>query len=152
MIGLGKGEKLCSNCFSKIYRGSNHSKEACRSKETVAENLSNVDPKILKKALQKQDINVIDKKDLPQAGPSHVWTKDDVKLLKNKTKVSSETVKKILQVIRTKEGPGHVQPYIRENMIKDKRVFDSYFVVLKAKFQASRKIYKNFISNRSLVF
>ena len=103
----------------------------------MAENLSNVDPKILKKALQKQDINVID---LPQAGPSHVWTKDDVKLLKNKTKVSSETVKKILQVIRTKEGPGHVQPYIRENMIKDKRVFDSYFVVLKAKFQASRKI------------
>ena len=45
---------MCSRakCFSKIYRGSNHTKEVCRSKETLSDNLANVNPKILKKALQ----------------------------------------------------------------------------------------------------
>ena len=140
LIKLGKGDKLCPKCFSKIYRGSNHSQEACRSKETLAENLSVVDPKILKKALQKQNIDVIDKKDAPVAGPSHVWTTEDAKLLKKKTKVSGEQLKKILQVVRTKEGPGHVQPYIRENMAKDKKVFAPYFDVQKAKFQESETV------------
>ena len=140
MISLKKGDKLCPKCFSKIYRGSNHSKEVCRSKETLSDNLSNVDPKVLKKALQKQNIDVIEKKDIPVAGPSHVWTTEDVKLLKKKTKVSGETVKKFLQVVRTKEGPGHVQPYIRENMMKDKKVFYPYFDVQKSKFQESESV------------
>ena len=135
LISLKEGERLCPKCFSKIYKGSNHSQEACNSKETVAENLSNVDPKILMKALQIQDIDVIQKKDAAVAGPSHVWTKDDAKLIKKKTKVSNETVKKFFQVIRTKEGPGHVEPYVRENLIKDKRVFNPYFTVSKVKLQ-----------------
>ena len=140
LIELGKGDKLCPQCFSKIYRGSNHSKEACNSKETIAENLSNVDPKLLKKALQKQNIDVIEKKDVPAAGPSHVWTKEDAKLLKKTTKVTGEQTKKILQFIRTKEKPGYVQPYIRENMAMDKKVFDPYFKVTNVKFQESESV------------
>ena len=34
----------------------------------------------------KQNIEVVDKKDVPQPGPSHVWTKEDAELLKKKLK------------------------------------------------------------------
>ena len=85
-VKLSNGEKLCSKCFSKIYPGSKHSEAVCKSKTTLVDNLSqNVDPKILLAALKKQNVDVIEKKDIPQPGPSHVYTKDDVKHLKKVT-------------------------------------------------------------------
>ena len=37
----GSGVKLCSNCFSRIYRGSNHSLTNCQSKRFKIDNLEN---------------------------------------------------------------------------------------------------------------
>ena len=99
-IVLKKDEKLCSKCFSKIYPGSSHTEAVCKSKETMVENLSeNVDPKILLAALKKQGKDVIEKKDISQPGPSHVYTKDDVKHLKKITGVSGKTAKTMMQFI-----------------------------------------------------
>ena len=38
----GSGVRLCSNCFSRIYRGSNHSETNCNSKRAKIDNLENV--------------------------------------------------------------------------------------------------------------
>ena len=44
-IAKNSGERLCATCFSRIYRGSNHSAEACRS------SMSGVSPAILEKVV-----------------------------------------------------------------------------------------------------
>ena len=143
-IILKKGEKikLCPECLSKIYPGSKHSQEACKRKETLVENLSKIDPKYLKAALKEQNVDVIERKDIPQPGPSHVYTKDDVKHLKKVTGMSGHTAKTVMQFIRVKEGPGHVEPHIRENMAKDKKVFEPYFDIQRAKFNESQEVPK----------
>ena len=48
---FNKGDKLCSKCFSRIYPGSNHSAEVCRSKAVAVENLSQVSPQVLEQVL-----------------------------------------------------------------------------------------------------
>ena len=37
----GGGVRLCSNCFSRIYKGSNHSETNCKSKRYKIDNLEN---------------------------------------------------------------------------------------------------------------
>ena len=139
-VALNKGEKLCPKCFSKIYPGSSHSEEACQSKNTLIDNLSNIDPKILKAALKKQNVEVVEKKEIPKPGPSHVYTNDDVKHLKKITGVSGKTVKTFMQFIRVKEGPGYVEPHVRENMARDKKLFEPYFSLKKEKFNESDSV------------
>ena len=96
-IVLKMDEKLCPLCFSKIYRGSSHTEAVCKSKVTLVDNLSqNVDPKVWLAALKKQGKDVIEKTDIPQPGPSHVYTKD----LKKVTGVSGKTAKTVIQFIQ----------------------------------------------------
>ena len=90
--------------------------------------------------VKKQGKDVIEKKDIPQPGPSHVYNKDDVKHLKKLTGVSGKTAKTVMQFIRVKEGPGHVEPHIRENMARDKKIFEPYFDLKRAKFQESETV------------
>ena len=52
------GVRLCSNCFSRIYRGSNHSEANCKSKRTKLENLENT---VDSDALEKLAKNTIEK-------------------------------------------------------------------------------------------
>ena len=141
-IVLKRGEKikLCPICFSKIYPGSKHSQSACQSKETLVENLSKIDPKYLKAALKEQNVDVIETKYIPQPEPNHVYTKDDAKHLKKITGISGNQARTVLQFIRVKEGPGHVEPHIRENIAKDKKVFEPYFDIQRAKFNESMEV------------
>ena len=48
-ISKQSGEKLCGSCFSRIYRGSNHSADVCKSSRTAVENLSGVSSALLDK-------------------------------------------------------------------------------------------------------
>ena len=50
-ISKNTGERLCAICFSRIYRGSNHSPEACKSSRVVVENLSGVQSSTLDKVV-----------------------------------------------------------------------------------------------------
>ena len=49
-----KGDRLCSKCFSRIYRGSSHSAEMCRSKAVAVDNLAQVSPQVLRPVLHGQ--------------------------------------------------------------------------------------------------
>ena len=44
-------ERLCANCFSRIYPGNHHTEQVCRSVVQAVENISDVNPAILDKVV-----------------------------------------------------------------------------------------------------
>ena len=56
------------------------------------------------------------------------------------TGASGATVTTFMKFIRIKEGPGHVETYIRENMAQDKKIFEPYFDLKRAKFNESETV------------
>ena len=158
-----KYDRLCKHCFAPIYRGSNHTDNACKSRRQALSNVTAavdngntsmdlVASKYLKTLSSELHSSTVGLKQstggrnplLVTLGkcssdgdkPLPISTKD-VKSIQTEAGLSDRQVCKVLKNLRLKFGRKIIEPGIREDLIAEKTMFDKFFTADLLKFQDS---------------
>lgn len=137
--------KLCNNCFSKLYRGCNHSESQCKSKK---QKLNNISQNVLSDSKTKQQVGANIVKEFRTEGTKNVQlttlgtpllvaiesshrnsqlSVDDAISMQSNASLSDRQLFNILRDIRLKFGRKSVESDIRAILIKRKAVFSDLF-------------------------
>ena len=149
--------RLCSKCFSPIYRGSNHSENVCKSSRSAVENLSSsVDQNVLESiALETLKSKVNESVDKTvnitsvnggRATKVTVGTSDkirtptnlsaeDVIAIQNEASLSDRQIICVLKNLRRKFGWKSVEPHLRKVLVERKQLFSDFFTSEPVEFQ-----------------
>ena len=158
-----KYDRLCRHCFAPIYRGSNHTDNACKSRRQALSNVTAavdngntsmdlVASKYLKTLSSEVQSSTVGLKQssggrsplLVTLGkcsgdgdkPLPISTME-VKSTQTEAGLSDKQVCKVLKNLRLKFGRKIVEPRIREALVAEKTMFDKFFTADLLQFQDS---------------
>ena len=148
--GFSKGDKLCSKCFSMIYRGSSHSVDSCRSSTLTLENVKEaLSDKIINQIIHGTIANAKQSGDTflqltsPKGGKPMIvplgnqnmnpvvdgyLTADEISKIQVEARLSDRQTLSILKNLRLKWGWKCIVPHIQEAMRDRKGLFGRFFV------------------------
>ena len=151
--------RLCSNCYSPIYRGSNHGKNTCKSSRVAFNNLTeNVNKSVLEKVglhavkakVNESGENTVEINSITGGRPTKVTvgapngdkdgtvqqlTVKDVSIIQNEASLSDRQVISVLKNLRRKFGWKTVEPHLRKALVTRKQIFSDFFSSEMVEFQ-----------------
>ena len=143
-------DRLCANCFSRIFPGNHHTAEVCRSRVQVVENLSSVNPEVLEKVVHSHLTNTVQESGektikltgvsggksstvtmgppIKQSEPCPLTTKEILDI-QSEANLSDTQMISVLKNLRLKCGWKAVETNVRAALTERKGIFAKYFSV-----------------------
>ena len=146
-----KYDRLCSNCFSPIYRGSHHTEDACRSRRqafsnlTVAVSNANTSMELVASNFLKTTSSEAQSSTValrqstggrhplvvtigsPESDVTEPISADEVKVIQTEARLSDNQMGSVLKNLRLKFGRKIAESAVRETLISEKTKFDEFF-------------------------
>ena len=156
-ISKNSGDRLCPTCFSRIYRGSKHSTEACKSSKVAVENLAGVSPSIIEKIVHHHLSAITESGDktikinsvvggkamlvtvgqVPDHAEIQPLTAEEILIMQTEASLSDNQMLSVLKNLRLKWGWKHIEPYVKNALAERKGVFKDFFKVETVTFKDS---------------
>ena len=153
-----KYDKLCSDCFAPIYRGSNHTPSACKSRKntlsnlTAAVNNANTDLDLVSSSHIKSlsceaqssivslrqstgGRSVVVNIGRPHGDMEEKLSVEEARIIQTEAGLSDTQIGKVFKNLRLKFGRKILEPGVREALISEKSKFDQFFSADLVQFQ-----------------
>ena len=157
---IAQYDRLCKDCLAPIYRGSNHSLMMCRSKRQSLENISQavsnsnssmdlVASQFLRSEMTESGSDSVLVRSATGGAPLQVSvgksaeaplpsiSLEQARVMQVEANLSDRQVGKVFKNLRLQLGRKIVEPGLRDNLVKEKCKFDSFFSADQVQFSDS---------------